>query len=1200
GNNDAADLVSRIRNLIGQIDQIIRSTDFKALYDSRQGLFTIGYNPETQRPDFSKYDLLASEARQASFIAIAKGDVPQKHWFKLGRPLTIINHLQALVSWSGSMFEYLLPELIIKSVPNSMIYQSCVAMVEGQIRYGKKKNVPWGISEAQYYRFDTDANYQYRAFGVSELSFQSIMQSNLVIAPYATMLALSIMPKETIENMKLLISLGAEDEYGFFESIDFTVPDTSQHKRYSIIRSYMAHHQGMSLVSIDNAVNKNIMQKRFHQEPMIQATEVLLEEYNPANLFTLNNKEYNLKINPVAYAQNFYESRTYHNPSLTYPSAHVLCNDHYMMMLTTGGGGFSKCDRYMINRWRSDVACNLYGTFFYVRDLATKKVHSTTYYPLIAEPDEYEAVFSIDKAEYTRKDGVVKTHTEITLSPIDNIEVRRITFHNGGSEEKELEVTSYLELVNDTYESDLAHPAFSKLFNEIEYVQGSSMLVCKRRAREQDEKSRYIVHFVLYGGKYYRAVEFETDKKRFVGRGNTLVNPDAMNSTLSLSNLGGQTTDPIASLRVAVKVGAGKSATVSYMTGFCQTWEEVVELHHKYGISYNLNDIFELARVDSELELFYLNITSHQFNIIQDVIGTIYYPSNLFRTSEDVIKRNKSNQTGLWRFGISGDHPVILLRISDLEDIRAAKDVITAYEFFKKNLIDVDLVLLNEQVASYTNDLTGMLLDLTSNLRMYEEDPQKRSLFILQSYLMTPVEIDLLLTASRLVINAKTGFSYWFAKELLLDKSKRVKNVPPYFLKQRQSIPATIPEPEDTGSVRMATAKTLRTGSFHEGALEFNNNLGGFANYGEEYEIRLHGGQKTPMPWINVIANEHFGFHISESGSGYTWAVNSRENKLTTWSNDPISDPPSEIVYFRDEDTGEYTTPTCGPINDNGDYTIRHGHGYSVFEHSSMELKQRMTVFAAADDPVKIIHIRIKNESATSRRISAILYLEWVLGISREKTTPYIVTEMDEPGNLMTAHNVYSINFSHHYAFVSVSEKVSSYTGSRTEFIGVNGSLAKPEAFGSKEFSNNTGAGYDPCSVLKINMDMEPDETKEVVFVLGQTAIQDNVSRLVQKHCSPANAKYELGVVKAGWKLLLGTIKIKTPDRALNILVNEWLLYQVVSCRLRSRAAFYQCGGAYGFRDQLQDVLALLHTDPARAKEQILLCCSRQFPEGDI
>ena len=1065
------------------------------------------------------------------------------------------------------------------------------------------------------------------------------------------MLALGVMPKEAMANIRQLIALEMESDYGFFESMDYTVPDTVKHKRYSIIQSYMMHHQGMSLVSIDNAVNSHVMQKRFHQDPRVQATEILLEEYNPSNLFTLNNKEYNLKINPAPFALNTFESRVYHNPSLTYPSAHVLCNDHYMVMTTTGGGGFSKFNDIMVNRWRPDTARNLYGKFFYVRNLKTKDVWSTTYYPLIKAPDEYKAVFSIDKAEYVREDGDIQTHTEITVSPVDNIEVRRITIKNGSSEEVPLDITSYLEIVNDTYDSDLSHPAFSKLFNEMVYVFDSGLLVARRRPREAHEKGRYIIHFVLYDGKRTKGIEYETDKKRFIGRGNTLLNPDAINSNLALSNQDGQTSDPIASLRMAISVPAGRSATVSFLTGFAETWEEALALHHKYASMLNLHDVFELSYVDSELEMFYLNISSHQINIIQDIVGTIYYPSNLFRTSEDVIRRNRKNQSDLWRFGISGDNPIMLLRISDVEDIRAARDMIMAYEFFKKNLILVDLVLLNEQKSSYINELNAVLCEMTSSLRMYDSNPQKRTLFILQAYMMSSEEIDLLLTASRLVVNAKTGFSYWFAKEVMHDRAIQDRKALPYFAgkKLAKLLDETNTEtesilsggksavPDDSASDSSSSpgnslfesngasldsidssiysddlafgSKGIPTQKYN---LEFYNNIGGFSKNGEEYEIRLQEGQQTPMPWINVIANNRFGFHISESGSGYTWSVNSRENKLTTWSNDPVCDPPSEIIYLRDEETGEYTTTTCNPVRDSGPYTIRHGHGYSVFEHQSLDLKQKMTVFASSQDPVKIWNIKFKNTAPKKRVISVILYLEWVLGVSREKSQPYIVTEMNENTNLMTAYNVYSANFSQYTAFVSASEKINSYTGSRIEFVGAKGSFKNPEGLLLKEFSNNAGAGYDPCSVIKVNISIKPNETKEIVFVMGQTEQPrpeeapcladwtDNISPLVKKYGHPAGSKKELDNVKNEWKGLLGQIKVKTPDRAMDILINEWLLYQVISCRLRARAAFYQCGGAYGFRDQLQDVLAVLHVEPARAKSQILKCCQRQFVEGDV
>jgi cyclic beta-1,2-glucan synthetase len=1196
GNKEADKLLDEIYELTKQIDKIITDTDFKYLYDKKQRLFRIGYNLESQKLDLSKYDLLASEARQASFIAIAKGDVSQKHWFKLGRPLTIANHMQSLVSWSGSMFEYLMPELIIKSVPNSVISQSCIAMVLSQIKYGKKKKVPWGISESQYYRFDTDSNYQYRAFGISDLSFQSSMQNVLVIAPYATMLALNVLPGETISNMKRLISLGAEGDYGFYESIDYTVPDTPSVKEYTIIKSYMMHHQGMSLVAINNAVNNSIMQKRFHCEPIIQATEILLEEYNPMNLFTLNSKEYNLKVTPLPGSLKISETRHYTNPILPYPCAHVLCNDNYMIMMTTGGTGFSKCKDIMVNRWRSDLVSNLYGTFFYIRNISTKDTWSCTYYPLIKEPDEYEAIFSHDKIEYLRKDYEVKTHTEVTVSPIDNVEIRRISVCNESDKDISIEITSYLELVNDKFNSDLAHPAFSKLFNEIEYLHGMDMLVAKRRPREKNESKRYIVHFVLCDGKLQKNIEYETDKKRFVGRGNTLQNPAAINNNLSLSNTDGQTTDPIISLRAAIGIEPGKTSTVAFITGFCDTYSDVLALHHKYGLSYSLNDIFELAYVYSELEMLYLNMTSHQINLIQDIVGMIYYPSNLFRADSKIIKRNTKSQASLWRFGISGDHPILLLRISDEEDIRSVKDAIRAYEFFKKNLIQVDLVLLNEQTSGYSNELNSTLFRLTSNLRMYDENPQQRNIFILQADMLASEEMDLLLTVSRMVINADTGFSYWFTKEALIEKSKAKYKEPDYFAKKNCG--RLIP----TESIFRGNSvfKNIKTEKTRRNVSEFFNNIGGFINNGEEYEIKIQEGQKTPVPWINVIANEHFGFHISESGSGYTWAENSRENKLTSWSNDPVIDPPSEIIYIRDEETGEYTTPTCTPIDDNGTYTITHGKGYSVFEHQSIELKQKMTVFASKKDPAKIWIISLKNQSKEDKDVSLFLYLEWVLGVTREETSPYLVTGMNEQINTMTVENVYSTNFGARYAFVSSSEKIVSYTGDRMEFIGPKGSFRNPAAIREKELSNNTGAEYDPCSAIMITIKIRPDETKEIAFVMGQVQNYQQVSSIVEKYSNVQNATQELEHVKVDWKNIMSQLRVKTPDRAMNILINNWLLYQVISCRLYARAAFYQCGGAIGFRDQLQDVLSLLNVDPKKVRDQILLCCSRQFVEGDV
>lgn len=1194
GNKRAEEILEKAEKMAENADSIVRDTNFRPLYDENQCLFRIGYNTDLKMLDPSKYDLLASESRQASFIAVAKGDVPQKHWFRLGRPLTIANHMQSLVSWSGSMFEYLMPELIMKSYPNSVISQSCLAMVVSQINYGKRKDVPWGISESQYYRFDADSNYQYRAFGISDLSFQSSMQNELVITPYATLLALNYLPEKTISNMKKLIEMGVESEYGFYEAVDFTVPDTSEFKRYTLVKSYMMHHQGMSLVSINNALNDYIMQKRFHKEPIVQATEILLEEYNSMSLFTLDNKEYNLKISPNPYQSDTILTRYFNKPVPDYPCAHVLCNDRYMLMMTTAGSGFSKCKDIMINRWRPDPTYDLHGMFFYIRNLNTKSVWSSYYYPRIKEPENYETIFSPDKIEYIRTDEGIKTHSEITVSPLDNVEVRSMTFSNESGKEAQLEVTSYFELVNDTYESDLAHPAFSKLFNETEYNMGLKMIVGKRRPRESSEKRRFVVHFVLCQDKILKGIEYETDKKKFEGRGKTPENPDAVTRKFSLSNTDGQTTDPILSLRVSISVAPGKKSTVSYITGYCERWSDVIGMHRKYAVDYSLKDVFELARVNSELEMLYLDMDSHQVNMIQDVVGSLYYPSKHFRADESVIKRNKKDQTALWRFGISGDNPIMLLRIKDKEDRRTAEDVVMAYEFFKKNMIKVDVVILDEQIGGYAGELNNMLSGLTNNMRMYDEDPAKRNLFILKAENMNDEEKDLLMSTASLVINAEDGFSGWF--KAAVTKSGEEKIDVPRFedFKTCDKIPAINAQEEAVDYALTGSREMYKV------TPEFYNNMGGFVNNGEEYRMKLRNGIKTPMPWINVVSGEDFGFFVSESGSGYTWAENSRENKLTKWSNNPVSDPPSEIVYIRDDETGEYTTTTSSPIDDQGLYSISHGHGYSVFEHESLELKQRMTVFAAEKDPVKLWRIKMDNTSHRTREISVILYVEWVMGVSREKTAPYLVTDMDTDTNAFTVKNVYTKEFPERTAFISSDEKIESYTGDRKEVIGIKGSYSRPCGIWQKKFSDRAGAGSDPCGAISVKITIEPGKSRAICFFMGHVKDEDQIAHLTEKFSTQDYVKYELDRVKTKWKKLLGQIKVKTPDRAMNILINEWLLYQVVSCRLNSRAALYQCGGAFGFRDQLQDVMALLYADPKRVRDQILLCSSRQFKEGDV
>jgi len=1173
--------MGRIHSICVQVDDMVHQTDFSTLYDARHGLFHIGYHVTNQTADTGHYDLLASESRITSFLAIAKGDVSQKSWFALGRPLTLVRGVPTLVSWSGTMFEYLMPNLIMKTPFGTILSRSCQAAVDRQVRHGKKQKIPWGVSESQYFLFDTDSNYQYAAFGMQYLRLQSSMKPSRVVAPYATVLALGTKTSAALSNIRHLMDIGAGGDYGFYEALDYNQPDSVNLKPYSLVQSFMAHHQGMILASINNCLHGNILQKRFHNEAMVKATAVLLEETSSDILISLARRGYSINLDLQDFEEEKFENRYCNTVNPKVPVAHVLSNNHYLVMLTSGGQGFSSCDQVMMHSWRPECTGSSHGTFVYIRNLASDQKWSNTYYPTFVQPDDYHVVFAPEKVEYHRKDGMINTDTEITLSPVENVEIRKVTLTNHSNRSIEFEMTSYMEVVNDTHLAEVAHPAFNKMFLELEFVPDRNLLIASRRKRSEEDNFGYVMHMVTSDAEFSRSVEYDTDRRSFIGRGGTQILPLALQSRLPLSGHPGLSLDPMMSLRVFIQVPAKKSVSVNYITGYCNTRSDVFRRSNDLRKDLRSEDIFRLALTSSKLEMKYLNIHSQQLNAIQAMVGPLYYPSRFFRDQNDVISRNVKGQSSLWRFGISGDAPIMLLRVKEMRDMLVIKDAILAYEYLRLQMVLVDLVIIDEEEEGYGQPLFQAIMELTGTQKIYNNFRQKQSLFVLRRGHLSNEESDLLSTVARIVMRRQTGI-YMPSYETTVSSKEKAEDL--------ILLPAG-----DSVTVHNADASFISPVS-----LEFFNGIGGFAANGQEYEMWLGGGRKTPAPWINVIANRTFGFHVSETGAGYTWAGNSRENKLTDWSNDPILDPVSEAVYIKDMETGAITSPASLRPGKGQVYQVRHGFGYSVFAHAELDLEQSMTLFAAAEDPVKLWLVSIRDHSGHDRELSVTLYVEWVLGSVKEQCAPYIVTQYSENTKLFSARNVYAEPDRQDAAFLFSSEPITSFSGDKKGFLGVGRSIRYPLGLASDQLSGETGAGLEPCGAIQMKIHLAAGASKTLVLGMGQAKNPRMAEDLAQWfHTVPA-AQHELKRVREYWNTTLSRVRVKTPDRATDILLNGWLLYQVISCRLRARSAFYQCGGAYGFRDQLQDVLALLDVDERYAEEQIRLCSSHQFLEGDV
>jgi len=765
-NNDYAKvMIERIEGLSTTIDNILKNVDFSFLYNEKRMLFHIGFNVAAQTIDAGCYDLMASESSLTSFLAIARGEVPAKHWNKLGRPLTMVKGIPCFVSWSGTMFEYLMPNLVMREYEGSVFAETSKAAVLLQIKYAKHMGIPWGISESQYYRFDLDSNYQYKAFGVPKLRLQPARKDSLVVAPYATMLALEYASEESMSNLRKMSELGAFSDYGYYEAIDFNGPDPENMTPFCIVKSFMAHHQGMNLVAINNYLNNGIMRTRFHAEAIVKATELLLEEKRQSHFISIAKRGYTIKIRKTDFKEDALSNRYVNSVAPRIPVANYLSNNKYSLMITSDGDGFSKYKNMMLYRWRPDLYANT-GNYIYIKDINDGKLWSATYNPTRTEPDEYLSIFSPCQAEFKRTDGDISSHTAISLSPNNNLEIRKVTLTNNGKNSKQIEITSYLEVVGDNFLAELSHPAFNKLFIESEFLQEQSIFLSKRRSNKGDANP-YLMHMVKPGVKLLKSVEYENDRLKFIGRNNTLQNPDAVVNSISLSNNAGFCNDPIMSLRVNISLGEGETACISFITGVCKSKEEAIKISEDLSINYRIDDIFEKFRQQREIELKYLEITRPQLNAFQDLISPIFYPSSYYRGPAEHIRRNWKNQSFLWKFGVSGDNPILLLRVKSIEEVGIIKDVLKAYEYLRINRVKVDLIILSEAKHGYMQELTDLLNDMTSSLRLYDESREKPSLFILHSYQMIPAEMDLLFTVARVVFSEKTGIYFRNVKENL-------------------------------------------------------------------------------------------------------------------------------------------------------------------------------------------------------------------------------------------------------------------------------------------------------------------------------------------------------------------------------------------------------------------------------------------------
>jgi cellobiose phosphorylase len=1194
---------SRARERLASIGQLVRQAgdmarmDYEFLYNKTRHLLTIGYNVTDHRADSSHYDLLASEARLCTFVAIAQGQLPQESWFALGRLLSGSGDEPVLLSWSGSMFEYLMPLLVMPTYENTLLDQTCKAAVARQIDYGNLRGVPWGMSESGYNTVDLHLNYQYRAFGVPGLGLKRGLAEDLVIAPYASVLALMVAPEAACKNLQRLAAAGFIGKFGFFEAVDYTPARQRRGQSSVVVRSFMAHHQGMSLLALAYLLLDRPMQRRFESDRLFQAVMLLLQERIPKAM-TLFSHTAELSAVRVSQVATDTPIRVFNDPNTPIPEVQLLSNGRYHVMVTNAGGGYSRWKDLAVTRWREDGTCDNWGAFCYIRDVASGTYWSNAHQPTLRPAKSYEAVFSEGRAEFRRFDGLdmgagsnegeFETRTEIVVSPEDDIELRRVRITNRSRQRRSIDVTSYAEVVIAPPAADALHPAFSNLFVQTEIIRERAAILCTRRPRSIGDHAPWMFHLMAVHGAGIGAVSYETDRLRFIGRTRTTAAPQAMRDAGELSGTDGSVLDPIVAIRYALTLEPDQTATIDMVTGIGENREMAVCLINKYQDRHLADRVFDLTWTHSHVVLWQLNASEADSDLYARLASSVIYASSALRAEAAVLIQNRRGQSALWSYAISGDLPIVLLQIGDAANIALVHQLVQAHGYWRLKGLAVDLVIWNEDHAGYRQRLQDQIMGMISSGIEASVIDRPGGIFVRLAEQMSSEDRILLQSVARVVINDECG--------TLAEQIDRGDFAEPRVAKLTAS---RRHRPEGTSGVAPAVVTSASKTLPHNDLILFNG-LGGFTADGREYLIALAAEQTTPAPWVNVLANPQFGTVLTESGAAYTWSENAHEFRLTPWHNDPVSDASGEALYLRDEETGHIWSPTPLPIRADNPFVIRHGFGYSVFETRVDGIRSELWIYVATEAAVKFSVLKLRNESGRPRRLSVTGYVEWVLGDLRAKSAMHVTTEIDPASGAIFARNPFNAEFSDRVAFFDVDVPTRNLCGDRSEFIGRNRSLRNPAAMARVGLSGRVGAGLDPCAAIQVTLDLAAGQEREIGFRLGVGRTTDDASRLVKRFRGPLAARRELEAVWRQWNRCLGTVQVETPDPAVNVLANGWLLYQTLACRLWARSGYYQSGGAFGFRDQLQDTMALIHAEPGLFRAQLLLCASRQFVEGDV
>lgn len=1156
-----------------RIDELIEHTDFTKLYNEKMQLFSVGYNVEENMLTDSYYDLLASEARQTSLVAIAKKDIEQKHWYNLSRTLTVLNKYKGLISWSGTAFEYLMPNINIPKYPGSLLDESCKFLIMSQKEYNKKLKIPWGISESAFNLKDLNNNYQYKAFGIPWLGLKRGLADEIVVAPYASMMAIIDEPIEVLKNLKQLEKLGMYNKYGFYESIDYTPTRLRKNETKAIVKTYMAHHQGLILLSINNLMNNNIVQKRFVQNPEIEAVDILLQERMPENIIiTKEEKEKVEKIKYIDYENATQREITKINTKLN--NVNVIGNDKYTIIMDQKGNGYSKYNNILINRYKY-TDDEEQGIFFFFKNIKTKRIWTSNYMNYLSKADKYVMCFTPDMNKITRQDGNIETITKISVAPTEPVEIRRIELVNHGIEDETIEITSFLEPLISEKEQDYAHRAFNKLFLEYEIIEDTILI--RRKSRDKSKSDMFLAVNLYAENEIIGETEFEVDKEKFYGR-EAIGLPKTVESSIPLGRNIGLTTEPIVAIKNTVKIKANEKVAFNLIMCVSESKEKVIELINKFTNSETIKRNIELAKVKVEAESRYLNIKGKEIDLCQKILGYLIFPNPLKR----IINKNKkvisAYVSELWKYGISGDLPILLVKVKDISDIEILKQVINVYEYLRVKNINIDLVIVDEEQHSYENYTREGIINIILNKNMGYLQNIRSGIFVLNN--LSKEGIQVLEFRANLVLDVSLGKIERQLTDLEEEYIETIKQI------GDEKIPQIAEEPEQIRK------------KLEDEQLKYCNEYGGFSLDGKEYNIRINKDNKLPTVWSHVLANEKFGTVVTENMGGYTWYKNSRLNRLTAWANNPTNDIPSEIIYLEDMENKKVWSLGQNPIPDSNDYYITYGFGYANYMHKSNGLIQNASIFVPCKDSAKVHLIRLENIEPRKRKIKLVYYIKPVLGEDETISNTYLNLEYKEGSNLLCLENISNEDFKN-VLYVSSSEKINSYTGNKDFFIG-NGTIANPDGIHKLDLDRQNSLWRNGILAIEFQVELQALESKEISIVLGAEESIINCQDNAYKYGKISNVKEEYKKVKEYWEDITGKVHVKTPVESMNILLNGWLIYQTISARLLARSGYYQSGGAFGFRDQLQDTIALKYINPEIMKNQIIKHSSHQFIEGDV